>query len=94
MSDLEYRESDTQDIQIRALMLLTEVCGLTYAEVQSILDRTGIITVIRGMYEILHQEGEWAMMRDIQRALSNRGVAIEVPELDDVRWKRWNHIVQ
>lgn len=89
MFDVTSKEYDIISIQVRVMVMLNEVCGLSHERVSEIVNTTDILDVIRDTYTEMHQEGDRANMLGVQEALHYRGVDINVPPITDIRWKKW-----
>ncbi len=90
MKELTERQKDILDIQLRVIVMLSEICKLTQGEITEIIENTNLFKVIKGAYFMLHQEGDYANMMHIKDTLAIRGYNIDVPSLNDPKWKAWN----
>lgn len=90
--ELDFKAKETISMQVRIIVMLSEICGLTQQKVTEILSNTNILQIIEKAYFMFHQEGDYANMIHVRDALSTQGYNIDIPPINSKCWRVWNSL--
>lgn len=83
LSEQMKKVTDYNVLFIQALILrgLNEKCNLTHLQVTEIIEKTDLIEFMEETYEILHQQGLYANLEEVQQYLGKHyGIKIKIYE--------------